>query len=216
MSYIDIVGDVLLGLIRASREGNWQLHLYAIRNMILWCFAYDKINYARYLPVYYAQMINLHSEHPNVYSNFMNGIFSVQLAGESPFGRIPVDQTTEVTVNKDTKSSGGITKYSLKTGTVTRFYMTAEYRCSFLAHLRDMVQGKRPSYHHDEMLSTRKRKDEQVVTTIESLIEGWNNPFKERKELVSSSTSKQAPEDVTRDLLNARKVGEEAYQVFKE
>lgn len=111
-------------------------------------------------------MINLHSEHPNVYSNFMNGIFSVQLAGESPFGRIPVDQTTEVTVNKDTKSSGGITKYSLKTGTVTRFYMTAEYRCSFLAHLRDMVQGKRPSYHHDEMLSTRKRKDEQVVTTI--------------------------------------------------
>ena len=94
---------------------------------------YDKINYARYLPVYYAQMINLPSEHPNVYSNFMNGRFSVQLAGESPFGRIPVDQTTEVTVNKDTKSSGGIIKYSLKTGAVTRFYMTAEYRCSFLA-----------------------------------------------------------------------------------
>ena len=216
MSYIDIVGDVLLGLIRASREGNWQLHLYAIRNMIPWCFAYDKINYARYLPVYYAQMINLPSEHPNVYSNFMNGKFSVQLAGESPFGRIPVDQTTEVTVNKDTKSSGGITKYSLKTGAVTRFYMTAEYRCSFLAHLRHMVQVKRPSYHHDEMLSTRKRKDEQAVTTIESLIEGWNNPFTERKELVSLSTAKQAPEDVTRDLLNARKVGEEAYQVFKE
>ena len=103
MSYIDIVGDVLLGLIRASREGNWQLHLYAIRDMIPWCFAYDKINYARYLPVYYAQMINLPSEHANlpseyrnVYSNFMNGKFSVQ-----PFGRIPVDQTTEVTDNKD-------------------------------------------------------------------------------------------------------------------
>ena len=66
------------------------------------------------------------------------------------------------------------------------------------------------------MLSTRKRKDVQAVTTIESLIEGWNNPFTERKELVSLSTAKQAPEDVTRDLLNGRKVGEEAYQVFKE
>ena len=31
MSYIDIVGDVLLGLIRASREGNWQLHRGASR-----------------------------------------------------------------------------------------------------------------------------------------------------------------------------------------
>lgn len=156
MSYIDIVGDILLGLIRASREGNWQLHLQAIRKMIPWCFAYDKISYATYLPVYYAQMANLPSEHPDVYSNFMAGYFSVQLAGKSPFGCIPVDQTTEVTVNKDTKSSGGITKYSLKAGAVTRFYLTAEYGCSFLAHLRAMVQVKRPSYHHDEMLSTRK------------------------------------------------------------
>ena len=34
MSYIQLVGDVLLGLIRASREGNWQLHLFAIHQMI--------------------------------------------------------------------------------------------------------------------------------------------------------------------------------------
>ena len=73
MSYIDIVEDVLLGLIRASREGNWLLHLHAIRQMIPWCFVYDKINYARYLPVYYAEMTNLPSEHSDVYSNFMAG-----------------------------------------------------------------------------------------------------------------------------------------------
>ena len=78
-----------------------------------------------------------------------------------------------------------------------------------------MVQVKHPS-HHDEMLSTRKRTDEQAVTTIESLIEGWNNPFTDRKELVSLSTAKQAPQDVTRDLLNAQKVGKGAYQVFTE
>ena len=61
MSYIQLVGDVLLGLIRASREGNWQLHLFAICQMIPWCFAYDKMNYARYLPVYYAQMTKEHT-----------------------------------------------------------------------------------------------------------------------------------------------------------
>ena len=132
MSYIDVV-DVLLGLIRASREGNWQLHLYTVRHMIPWCFAYDKVNYARYLPVYYAQMTNLPTDHPEVHRKFMEGHFSVQLAEESPFGRIPVDQTMEVTVNKDTKTTGGVTKsVSLKTGAVNRFYMTAEFRCSFL------------------------------------------------------------------------------------
>ena len=62
---------------------------------------------------------------------------------------------------------------------MNRFYMTAEYRCSFLAHLRDMVQVRRPSYHHDELLSTRKVKDEKAVTAVESLIEKWRNPFVE-------------------------------------
>ena len=48
MSYVDMT-EIMLGLIRASREGNWLLHLAAIREMIPWCFAYDKVNYARYL-----------------------------------------------------------------------------------------------------------------------------------------------------------------------
>ena len=55
MSYIDMV-DVVLGLIRASREGDWLLHLAMVKNMLPWTFAYDKQNYARYLSVYYTQM----------------------------------------------------------------------------------------------------------------------------------------------------------------
>ena len=42
MSYIQAV-DVLLALIHASREGNWHIHLHDIREMIPWCFAYDKV-----------------------------------------------------------------------------------------------------------------------------------------------------------------------------
>ena len=161
-------------------------------------------------------MMNLPSEHPEVYCNFMAGKFAVQLAEGSPFARIPVDQTTEVTVNKDTKTSRGVTKFSLKTGAVNRFYMTAEYKCSFLAHLRNMVQVKRPSYHHDEILAARQVKDEKAVTAVESLIESWNNPFIESKQLVSISTATEAPEDVPQDLIKAREIGEQAYQQFRE
>jgi len=83
MSYIHLDGDVLLGLIRASREGNLLPHLYAVHHMFPRCFAYDKFNYIRYLLVYYAQMANLPVEHPDVHRNFMEGHFSMQLAGES-------------------------------------------------------------------------------------------------------------------------------------
>ena len=93
MSYVDIVNNILLALIRASREGNWLLHLHAIRAMIPWCFAYDKVNYARYLPVYLAEMINLQTDQPDVHQGLMAGHFSVQLSEGSTFGRLPVDQT---------------------------------------------------------------------------------------------------------------------------
>lgn len=101
MSYIDMVEEVLFGLLRASREGNWDLHLGAIRAMIR-CFACDKVNYARYLSAYFAQMTNLPQTNPDVYEAYKEGHFSVQLSGDNPFGKIPVDQTIAVTVNKDT------------------------------------------------------------------------------------------------------------------
>jgi len=107
MSYIDLVENVVLGLLRGSHEGNWDLHLNAIRSLIPWCFAYDKINYARYLTVYYAEMVSLPENKPDVYQAFSAGQFSVQLSGFNTFGRIPVDQAPEVTVNKDTQTPGG-------------------------------------------------------------------------------------------------------------
>ena len=60
----------LMNLLRASREGNWELHLHIIPNMIPWCFAYDKLNYARYLSPYFAQVANLPEKYPSVYEAF--------------------------------------------------------------------------------------------------------------------------------------------------
>ena len=53
--------EILFGLIRVLREGNWMLQLQSV---IPWVFAYDRLNYAKYPPVYYNQMQNLPMEHP--------------------------------------------------------------------------------------------------------------------------------------------------------
>jgi len=45
MTYIDVV-QIMLNLLRASREGDWSLHLSAIHDLIPWCFYYDRQNYA--------------------------------------------------------------------------------------------------------------------------------------------------------------------------
>ena len=111
------------------------LHLASIRAMITWCFAYVKLNYGHYLPYHYALMSRLAIDLPQVHSQFMQGGFSVQLGKINPFGRIPVDQTIE----EDTQAPGGTKGFSLKPGAVTRYYLTSEYRSSYLRQLRDVI-----------------------------------------------------------------------------
>ncbi len=214
MSYIDMV-EILLGLIRASREGDWILHLASIRAMIPWCFAYDRLNYARYLPYYYAKMTQLPTEHPDVYAKFMQGGFSVQLDSTNPFGKIPVDQTIEETVNKDTQTPGGTKGFSMKAGAVSRYYLTAEYRSKYLRALRNMVGQNKSKLSHPDLQSPRIKKDEADVKSLIDMMENnWLNPFTvEVRDLVNLSTGCVAPPDIAKDLLRANAIGEDAYDV---
>ena len=122
----------LLGLIRATREGNRSLHLSPLRGNVPWCFPYDNINYARYLSAYLSEMCHLPVEHPDAFKYVSSGGLSVQLSDSNPFGRVPVVQTCEETVNKNTQTSGGTKGFSLKPNAVSKYYLMAEYRSAFL------------------------------------------------------------------------------------
>ena len=98
--------EIILGLVRASREGNWILHLAMTRAVISWLLAYDRLNYAKYLPVYYMAMLKLPTDHPEIYEHLKNGGMSVQFGAVNTFGRIPVEQAIEETANKDTDCRG--------------------------------------------------------------------------------------------------------------
>ena len=150
MSYLDMV-EIVLGLIRASREGNWPLHLAMIDEMIPRCFAYDKQNYGRYLPGYLRQMIKLENEHPQIHDHYTHGGFSVQLGSSNAFGKIPIDQTIEETANKDTQMPGGMKGFSLKAGSISKFYLAAEYRSTSLKMLCEMIQVQAPDVAHADL-----------------------------------------------------------------
>lgn len=46
--YLEMVATGL-GFIRATRTGDFQLHLACLRKMLPWFFAYDRVNYSRYI-----------------------------------------------------------------------------------------------------------------------------------------------------------------------
>ena len=79
-----------------------------------------------------------------------------------------------------------------------------------------MVQGSNSATQHTELQSSRIKKDEQAVSSIVDLIQGWVNPFSESQDLISISTAKKAPREIATDLKTAHAVGEKCYAKFKE
>ena len=77
LSYLDMVEN-LPSLLRASGEGNWELRVSSVKNMIPWCFAYNNLNYARYLPSYLSEMSHLEETHPECLEYLQSGGFSAQ------------------------------------------------------------------------------------------------------------------------------------------
>ena len=67
---------------------------------------YDHTNYARWGPVYLAEMKGLEISHPELYQEFMEGNFVVKRK-DGRFNQVPIDQATEWQ-NKICKISNGI------------------------------------------------------------------------------------------------------------
>ena len=72
MSYIGMV-EILLNLLRASREVDWELHLSAIRKTTPWRFACDNLNYAHYLLAYVSEMSHLQEGDPEAFKYLKSG-----------------------------------------------------------------------------------------------------------------------------------------------
>ena len=79
-----------------------------------------------------------------------------------------------------------------------------------------MLHSFNSALHHSELQEPRIQKDEESVSAVVSLIQGWVNPFSEKQDLISISTAKTAPRDIASDLLKAYEIGEKGYSSFKD
>ena len=82
--------------------------------------------------------MSLKDVHPSSYEAFKAGDFVVQGLGNA-FSQVAVDQTIEQTLNRDTKSKGGIVGISLKKGAVRRWLRTSRERAAITQACREMA-----------------------------------------------------------------------------
>ena len=215
-----MVEDVLL-FIRASREGDWDGHLAAIRALLPWMFAYDRTNYARYLPVYWLEMMDLEKTHPFIYREMMKGNFAVQRQNTHGFARVPCDLTIEQTANRDSKTKGGMTGFTTNKGAVNRWSRAHHERAAITRRCEEMAgRGQQSSVHRD-LKESQMKTDQESVDNIRETIINMVNPFDpeieaDSAELIHLSSGAVATPEVCSDLLDAYKKGNQIFLEFSE
>ena len=112
----------LLRLLRAERDGLFELHLIAVCETIPWCRAADIGNYVRYLPGYLNDMVTLQQKKP-FYQYLRDGGFVVRLSSRR-FNDVATDQAVEQTINREGESHGGVIGFTLRKGALTRWMAT--------------------------------------------------------------------------------------------
>ena len=64
-------------LIRSFREGDFNLYREALSELVLYFFANNNVNYARWIPIHFRDMMSQDQQHPNVAREFHKGNFVI-------------------------------------------------------------------------------------------------------------------------------------------
>ena len=212
LDYMAIVQNIL-SFIRASREGNWLLHLATLKQLCPLFFSQNRLKYAQHVPEYLAKMYHLQETDPEIWDEFSKGNFSVS-KGDVGFTSIGVDHALEQE-NRKMKVLGGLKGISQKPNTLTRFFLAAPELARLARSVEDkasIAQAGR-KHHHDLSVSSARRQ-QQNITQLTAVTTA-SSPFKgESGDLVNIVTKSVMPDSVKVDILARHEAGEKAYSKF--
>lgn len=163
--YIDMVTE-LLAFIRATRESDWDLHLRSLRHLLPWFFTYDHQNYACYGTLYYMEMSQLENSHPDIFQAYskVRGSFTYQSGHHRLFTSVACDQAIEQTVNRHTKSQGGIVGFTLKPSASQRWTASHPQRTAIHERLCQITSIDSQLYDRHGLSAKSWEADEEIRT----------------------------------------------------
>jgi hypothetical protein len=217
VSYCDCVWT-LLRFQLAVKMNDLSLFIRSLREMCGILFSSNHLNYAKYLPLYYTQLMNLDSTHPGASTLLrMNGFTAAR--SNVPGCRNAMDLTIEQTINRSAKTAGGIIGFSRNKAAYYRWCVTRHKRAAYADVLLDQLNML--SSGEDEHKSVGRseiKQSESEVTNVLSAFKQFVNPFcmqeDNRNKLHCISSGLPANDIVERDLLQYTSIGNEKAEQF--
>lgn len=180
-------------------------------------FPVNQVNYARWLTLYYNNLLKVEESHPGLLVKFQQGSFGVKRTDKC-FSRQPVDLVLKQTVNADASGKvTGIKHFANSNGTKQRWYNGSGLRPMFIAALmEDSVYKKREDRNAD-LQESRIRKSKMQMDQFMAAVENNAMPFAPEMwndKLFNICTGQAAPDEVADYLLGIRAKGRELRHYF--
>ena len=215
--------EILLRFVRAERDGLWELHLEAVSEMLPYFFAYDRINYARWATIYYSDMKSLADKAPEVFEEFVAGNHPVKRATGS-FNQVWTDLALEQSINRDSKTHGGLIGNTRSDSAMNRWLLTSHFRADIVATTKKMCcmsEVTDSCKMHKEAGPSRVSRDETDVQKLVNVFQDQLlNPFladDHKTDLVMNLASGMtSTNEISKDLTSALSVGETRLKEFIE
>ena len=200
----------ILMFIRASREGDWNLHLESLKALAKYFFAFDRLNSARMVPLYLAQMHSLKIDDPDIHHEFMQGNACVN-KNEIPFCAIGRDHAIEH-VKKLMTIRGGLTQ---QPAAMTRWFLVAPELSRLATQPEHMVVVQRASSSHlhdlSDAITNRYNENVQRLKDVLKV----SDPFAiEECHLVNIITKAVMPDDIKEGVQPRDKIGQALFDTF--
>ena len=217
-----------LNYVKSEKIPDWQLHLACCADIISYAFAYDHQNYARWGPIYLAEMLLLPETAPEVQALFDSGEHVVRRSSSGSFNSVWTDLGLEQSAVKDSKSrKGGIIGICRQESATLKWYLAVHVRSVITRNFKSFCQlNDVEEPIHRSLTKSMIMKDEQDIQSITSVAtDRFGNPFtiasdveelEKPAPLINMATGVVAPDEVTKELLTGKELGRMALKDYVE
>ena len=210
--------ELLLRLIRAERDADFDLHLSAAAETIPYFILAGRNKYAKYTPIYVAEMKQLQQKQPDMYRHLENGGFVVRRSGRIRFNSVSTDQSLEQTINQKAKGKGGVVGFTLRKGALLRWLLTRHIVAEYTVAFKSMTSSEGETDHHPDFGSSRNARDHRdVLKVLDECLNQFENPFDLESvptSLVNITTCKAAPKEIEASLTQIPDKGKTLLEKF--
>ena len=215
--YIESIGCLINCIVKAlisQREGNFQLYVETLEEMLPWLFITDHYHYARWLSVHVLDMKQLEANAPSVFQEFLGGNFVTQKSSRK-CSQMAHDQVHKQ-LNAMVKGDGRVIGLTENEPAMKKWMVAGPELARMIEEYEEKhnEKGANDTRHHKQTPSIQDEFMKDVQNTVDNIKERGSPFLEENKDVYSLDTKIMMSDDSGKAMMGAEEKGWQQFHTF--